>query len=542
MKISFHGASKTVTGSCYLIETFCCKFLIDCGLFQGRKTERELNEADFKFLIDDIDFMILSHAHIDHCGRIPLLYKRGYRNPIYATKATVELCGLLLPDSGHIHESEVEWKNRKRKRAGKTLLEPIYTSQDAVRSLRLFQKRIYDEIIQVNENIKIRFNDGGHILGSSIIEIWINENDKETKIVFSGDLGNMNTAIIRDPSTIDSADYLIMETTYGDRIHLPEKDKIRQLCDVILHTIDKGGNIIIPSFAVGRTQEMIYFLNKHIDEFKGVYDKLMNLPVYIDSPLATSATEVFRNNLNVFDEEAREYIRNGDNPLDFRGLRFTKTVAESKALNQIDEPKIIISASGMCDAGRIKHHLKHNLWRADSTIIFVGYQAFGTLGRYILDGAKTVKIFGEEINVKADIVGIQGFSGHADKNMLLQWVSNFKTKPKQIFLVHGEDEVIKSFSQEIQERFKIKTIIPNMFQSYSVEAFEVTKDRENEFIEEMNIVSDKIKNALDQVEHEYKLMLSSLSKKLENDLSNDEKVKIYKQIVELENKVVTLMN
>jgi len=542
LRISFHGAAKTVTGSCCLIETICCKFLIDCGLFQGRKTERDQNEKDFRFLVSGIDFVILTHSHIDHSGRLPLLYKRGYRNPIYSTKATAELCEIMLPDSGYIQESETEWKNRKRERAGHDLLEPLYTAQDATLCLSLFQRRIYHEIINVNENVKIRFNDAGHILGSSTVEIWINENGKETKLVFSGDLGSKNTAIIRDPEIISSADYLILESTYGDRLHATEQQRIKQLCQAVNMTIDKGGNIIIPSFAVGRTQEMIYYLNSHIEEFKDDYGRIMKLPVFIDSPLATSATEVFRNNLDVFDEEAREYIRNGDNPLDFPGLRFTKTAAESKALNQMKGTKIIISASGMCDAGRIKHHLKHNLWRPESTILFVGYQAVGTLGRYILDGAESVKIFGEEIEVRADIIKIDGFSGHADKNGLLEWLGGFSKLPGKIFLIHGEEGVIEQFSGTIKSRFDVETIVPKMYETFNIDMFEITPEREQELEYEMNVVSDKIKDSIDVIDNEFKLMHSNVSKKIDALLSQDEKLDLYRKLMELEEKIVNLMN
>lgn len=541
MRISFHGAANTVTGSCYLIETVCCRFLIDCGLFQGRQSEKEQNEHDFMFLVSEIDFVILTHSHIDHSGRIPLLYKRGYRNPIYSTKATAELCALMLPDSGYIQESEVEWKNRKRERAGKPVLEPLYTANDALLSLSLFQKRMYDEIITVNENVRIRFNDAGHILGSSIVELWITENGKETKIVFSGDLGTKNTAIIRDPQIIKSADYLILESTYGNREHPSEHQRIRQLCETINNTMDKGGNIIIPSFAVGRTQEMIYYLNKHKDEFTDVYGKIMDLPVYIDSPLATSATEVFRRNLDIFDDEAREYIRNGDNPLDFPGLKFTKTADESRALNNMEGSKIIISASGMCEAGRIKHHLKHNLWRSESTIVFVGYQAVGTLGRYILDGAKTVKIFGEEIEVKADIVKIDGFSGHADRSGLIDWLKGFEKPPGQIFLVHGEQETIEGFSAELKEMFSSDIIVPSLYEAFNIDAAIITKDRESEIKRELSILSDKIKNTISVVDHEYRLMLSNVNKRADEILSDNDKLQLYKQLIELEEKIINLM-
>lgn len=445
MKITFLGAAKTVTGSCFFVETASTKFLVDCGMFQGYSKNNALNEEEFPFNVEELDYIFLTHAHIDHSGRIPRIYIKGFRGQIIATKATVELCAIMLPDSGHIQEYENEWTNRKRLRAGKPPVEPLYTYQDAVNCLELFRKVSYDEVIKINDEIRVRFRDAGHILGSAIIEMWINERGEEIKIVFSGDLGNKDIPILRDPSIIESADYLVIESTYGNRLHNERVDKAEYFLNLINSTIEKGGNVIIPSFAVGRTQELIYELNKK----KEVYDEKLKMlfatPVYIDSPMAISATEVFRNNLDCYDEEAREYIENGDNPLDFPGLQFTRTAEESKALNERKESSIIIAASGMCEAGRIRHHLKHNLWRKDSTIIFVGYQAEGTLGRRLLDGAKKVRLFGEEISVEARIEMIEGFSGHADKEGLLKWIERFNRKPKKIFIVHGEEDAMIEF-------------------------------------------------------------------------------------------------
>lgn len=448
MKITFLGAAKTVTGSCFFVETASTKFLVDCGMFQGYSKNNALNEEEFPFNVEELDYIFLTHAHIDHSGRIPRIYIKGFRGQIIATKATVELCAIMLPDSGHIQEYENEWTNRKRLRAGKPPVEPLYTYQDAVNCLELFRKVSYDEVIKINDEIRVRFRDAGHILGSAIIEMWINERGEEIKIVFSGDLGNKDIPILRDPSIIESADYLVIESTYGNRLHNERVDKAEYFLNLINSTIEKGGNVIIPSFAVGRTQELIYELNKK----KEVYDEKLKMlfatPVYIDSPMAISATEVFRNNLDCYDEEAREYIENGDNPLDFPGLQFTRTAEESKALNERKESSIIIAASGMCEAGRIRHHLKHNLWRKDSTIIFVGYQAEGTLGRRLLDGAKKVRLFGEEISVEARIEMIEGFSGHADKEGLLKWIERFNRKPKKIFIVHGEEDAMIEFSED----------------------------------------------------------------------------------------------
>jgi metallo-beta-lactamase family protein len=468
MNVTFLGAAKTVTGSCYYLEVNNKKILVDCGLFQGHEGDRELNYEPFPFRMDELDYVLLTHAHIDHSGRIPKLYKDGYRGEVIATKATVELCEIMLPDSGHIQEMEIEWTNRKRLRAGKAPVEPLYTYQDAIDCISVFRKVSYDEFIKLQGNITIRFRDAGHILGSSILEMWVNENGHETKIVFSGDLGNKDMPILRDPTIIDSADYLFIESTYGDRLHHQNENKVEKFVDIIIETIEKGGNVVIPSFAVGRTQEIIYDLHKQLSKYDEKIKKLFNIPVYVDSPLAISATEVFRNNLDCYDEEAREYVKNGDNPLDFPTLKFTTTAEESKELNEKDEKMIIISASGMCEAGRIKHHLKHNLWRPESTILFVGYQAEGTLGRKILDGAKKVRIFGEEISVNARIESIDSFSGHADQKGLLDWIDAFKDKPKKIFIIHGEANSQKIFAEKIQQQFNIECIIPDKGETFSI--------------------------------------------------------------------------
>ena len=423
MNITFLGATKTVTGSNFLVEGAGKKFLVDCGMYQGKTTEELENEAPFVFDVKDIDFMLLTHAHIDHSGRIPKLYNEGFRGPIYATKATCDLCAIMLPDSGHIQEQENEWKNKKRKRKGENEIPPLYTAEDAVKSLEIFKKVKYDEIIDVDEHIHVRFNDAGHMLGSSIIEVWVEENGKETKVVFTGDLGNNDIPLLSSPTMIEDADYLVMESTYGDRLHVGTENKANVFLDIVSETLDNGGTVVIPSFAVGRTQEILYELDMIKDQkgkdpkFEAEYDKLMHASVYVDSPLAISATEVFKNNEDLFDDETKAIMDRGDNPLEFPGLKFTRTADESKALNESDEPCIIISASGMCEVGRIKHHLKHNIWNPKSTILFVGYQAPGTLGRSIVDGAKKVKIFGEEFSVKARVEYIEGYSGHADQ----QW-------------------------------------------------------------------------------------------------------------------------
>ena len=445
VKITFLGATRTVTGSNFLVEGAGKKFLVDCGMWQGKAEMEEENRQDFEFNPAEIDFMLLTHAHIDHSGRIPKLYKEGFRNKIYAHKATCDLCALMLPDSGHIQEMESQWKNKKRMRKGEEPLPPIYTAEEAARSLEIFEPVQYDEIIEITPQIQVRFNDAGHMLGSSMIEVWVEEDGKRTKAVFTGDIGNNDIPLLSSPTMIEDTDYLVMESTYGSRLHVKNEQKAQLFLDIVSETLDNGGTVVIPSFAVGRTQEILYEINHLRDdmkdeEFRRKYNTLMKAPVYVDSPLAISATEVFKENMDLFDEETQEEIMRGDNPLEFSGLQFTRTADESKALNEDTKPSIIISASGMCEVGRIKHHLKHNLWNPKSTILFVGYQAPGTLGYNLVNGAKTVKIFGEEIAVNARIEYIEGYSGHADQEWLMNFIYSFIQKPKHIFLVHGEPE------------------------------------------------------------------------------------------------------
>ena len=473
MKITFLGATKTVTGSNFLVEAAGKNFLVDCGMYQGQAENEWENSAPFVFDVNKIDFMLLTHAHIDHSGRIPKLYNDGFRNKVYATKATCELCSIMLPDSGHIQEMEIEWKNRKRVRKGLEPEPPLYTAEDALKCMEIFSPIKYDEIIDIDEHIHVRFNDAGHMLGSAIIEVWAEENGKTTKAVFTGDIGNNDIPLLSSPTMIDDADYLVMESTYGRRLHIRNDEKAELFLNIVAETLDKGGTVVIPSFAVGRTQEILYELNnlkevKKDEEFKKKYQTLMKAPVYVDSPLAISATEVFRNNMDIFDEETREIMKKGDNPLEFPGLQFTKTAEESKALNEKNESSIIISASGMCEVGRIKHHLKHNLWNPNSTILFVGYQAPGTLGRKIVDGAKIVKVFGEDIAINARIEYIEGYSGHADQEWLLNFIYSFLKKPKTIFLVHGEPEGQMILKQKIQGTAEIPVIIPEYGEEYEL--------------------------------------------------------------------------
>ena len=457
MKIKFCGATIGVTGSCHLLTTDRHRVLLDCGQFQGNKEMDDLNWEPFPFDPESIEAVVLSHAHIDHCGRIPLLVKRGFTGDIYCTDATADLLQVMLLDSAYIHEKDAEWQTKKNARTGKPAVEPLYTVQDAERSLKLVKPILYDQLVELNDQMKIVFNDAGHILGSAITEIWVTENDQTSKIVFSGDLGVTNRPILRDPKKIKKADYLIMESTYGGRLHPENSTSIDRLIHIIIATVKRGGSVIIPAFAVGRTQELIYELNMFYEHHPEYQDVLGDLNVYIDSPMATTATEVFRKNAQVFDEETKELILSGDNPLDFKNLIFTRSTAESQALNMNRTPKIIISASGMCEAGRIRHHLKHNLWDPKNSIVFVGYQAEGTLGRALIDGVKEVKLFGETVIVAAEIHNLEGFSGHADQNGLLDWLGGFQKIPKQIFLVHGEEQSKIDFAKVAQERLGLST-------------------------------------------------------------------------------------
>lgn len=546
MKITFLGATKMVTGSNFLVEGAGKKFLVDCGMYQGGDRDEMQNHEPFAYDVNEIDFMLLTHAHIDHSGRIPKLYKEGYRNPVITTKATRDLCSIMLPDSGHIQEQEIEWRNRKRKREGKEPLPPLYTAQDGIDTMEIFKPVNYDEIIEIDPNIYVRFNDAGHMLGSSIIEIWVKEDGKETKAVFTGDLGNNDIPLLSSPTMIETADYLVMESTYGGRLHMRNDDKANLFLNIVSETLDKGGTVVIPSFAVGRTQEILYELNNLKDtqegeDFKKKYATLMKAPVYVDSPLAISATEIFKENANLFDEETQAVIESGDNPLEFLGLQFTRTADESKALNEKNESSIIISASGMCEVGRIKHHLKHHLWDPNSTILFVGYQAPGTLGRRIVDGEKRVKIFGEEIAVNARIEYIEGYSGHADQEWLMNFVYSFITKPKHIFLVHGEptgQEILKS---KIVDEIGLPVTIPEYGQTYTLDENLTMEQTVAPITPQMNVrrdVIDKIrllKNELNDMETIVKE--DYLAKK-----DNEEEISLLKlRLKEIEDQIVKIV-
>ena len=456
MKLTFIGANHEVTGSCHCLEACGKKILVDYGMEQGGNV---YENAELPFAIPDVDYILITHAHIDHTGLLPLLYAEGFRGQIFATQATCDLCNIMLKDSAHIQEMEAEWKNRKARRAGKPEVEPLYTINDAEGVLTHFVPCHYKDVLTLTDGLRIRFTDVGHLLGSASIEVWMEEEGVEKKIVFSGDIGNKNKPLIKNPSYIDEADYVVMECTYGDRTHDRTHEHIDELAQILQETLDRGGNLVIPAFAVGRTQEILYFMRKIKEEklIKGHDD----FEVYVDSPLAVEATQVFTKNImECYDEEAMDLVNRGINPIGFPGLKLSITSEDSKNINFDMTPKVIISAAGMCDAGRIRHHLKHNLWRPECTILFAGYQAVGTLGRSLLEGAQVVKLFGETIDVEAHIEKLDGISGHADMNGLITWVSAFKEKPSQVFLVHGDDDVCTSFAGLLHTDYGFEAAAP----------------------------------------------------------------------------------
>lgn len=472
MILTFFGADHEVTGSCHYLQVGDKKAIVDCGMEQGKDiyVNQELPVA-----AGDIDYIFLTHAHIDHSGLIPLMVKRGFKGQVFATKATCELCNIMLRDSAHIQEFEAEWKSRKAKRAGKEEYEPIYTMADAVAACELMVPVNYDETVSVCDEFQIKFVDAGHLLGSSSIEVKVTEGDVSKTIIFSGDIGNINKPIIKDPKTMNGADYVLIESTYGDRSHEERPDYVKTLARILNETFEKGGNVVIPSFAVGRTQEMLYFLR--IIKRDNMVKNYPNFEVYVDSPLAIEATNVFNNNvIDCFDEETMELINMGVNPLKFDGLKVSVTSNESVAINQNNMPKVILSASGMCEAGRIRHHLKHNLWRENSTILFVGYQAVGTLGRAILEGATTVKLFGEEIAVKARIESLKGISGHGDQKELVKWLEGMKKRPEKVFVVHGEDEVCDIFAKLLRDEHGYDAYAPYSGTQFDLATGELIKE------------------------------------------------------------------
>ena len=445
MKLSFYGADQCVTGSCHCLEVNGKKILVDCGLQQGRD---EIDNAALPFHPGSIDVVLVTHAHIDHSGRIPMLIKNGFQGRIITTRLTADLLDIMLQDSAHIQEQDAEYQNRKNKRAGRPEVQPIYTVADAMQVREYIQPCEYGQKVQVTDDVTAEFIDAGHLLGSASIKLTCHEGGETRTVVFSGDIGNVDQPIIRDPQFYADADYVLMESTYGDRNHTEVWSYTDELAEIIDETLGKGGNVVIPSFAVGRTQELLYFIREIKDQ--GLVKSVPDFPVYIDSPLAKAATTVFCGDLHGYlDEAALELVKDGTHMFSFPNLHLVETTEESRMLNLDKTPKIIISASGMCDAGRIRHHLKHNLWRRDSAVVFVGFQSPGTLGRKLLDGAESVKLFGEEIAVKAKVVNFQGLSSHADHDHLIEWIKAFDPKPAHVFVVHGDADVAPAFADEL---------------------------------------------------------------------------------------------
>ena len=472
MVLEFLGAAHEVTGSCHYLTFGEVHVLVDCGMEQG--PDLYVNQ-EIPVNASEIDYVLVTHAHIDHSGLLPLLYNHGFRGKIFCTRATNQLCEIMLKDSAHIQMFEAEWRNRKAKRSGAPEVVPLYDMNDAMGVLGHFVACDYHQMVQVCEGLVIRFVDAGHLLGSSSIEVWVTEGEETRKLVFSGDIGPGNRPLIKDPEYIKDADYVVMESTYGDREHMAPVDFAPALAAVIKDTFTRGGNLVIPAFSVGRTQEMLYFIRRIKTE--GLLPEFENFEVYMDSPLAIEATNIFIKNVeSCFDDEAVELVRKGINPLAFPGLKYATTGDESKQINFDPNPKVIISSSGMCEAGRIRHHLKHNLWRSESTIVFVGYQAVGTTGRIIIDGAEEIKLFGEPIQIKAEIVQLQGSSGHADKDGLLRWINAFDRKPKKVFVVHGEDSVCDEFTECLKEEYGYDAMAPYTGGSYDLIADRVISE------------------------------------------------------------------
>jgi metallo-beta-lactamase family protein len=467
MKLTFLGAAREVTGSRYYLEACGKRVLIDYGMEQGANV---YENTPLPVSAAEVDYVFLTHAHIDHSGWLPLLYKQGFRGRIFATEATHDLCAIMLMDSAHIQEMEVEWKNRKGKRSGEELAVPVYDTEDAAAVIKLFTPCKYDRDVSVCEGITLRLVDVGHLLGSASVEITVTEEGKSQIIVFSGDIGNSNQPLLRDPEYITKADYVVMESTYGDRSHGPVPDYVSDLVNILTETFERGGNVVIPSFAVGRTQELLYFFRQIKQD--GLIKNHPNFPVYVDSPLAIEATEVFNEHMyDCMDADTLALGKQGVNPIRFDDLRLAVTADDSKLINEEPTPKVILSASGMCDAGRIRHHLKHNLWRSECTVLFVGYQGEGTLGRLLIDGAKKVKLFGESISVAADIRKLAGISGHADQNGLLKWIGSYEGDIRHVFVTHGEDSVAEGFAKRLHDDLGRSATAP-----YNGECWDLTTD------------------------------------------------------------------
>ncbi len=457
IKVTCLGGAGSVTGSCFLVETSRGKkVLVDCGLFQGGAQMEKRNSDDWLFNPGDISSMFLTHAHIDHSGRIPKLVKDGFRGKIITSPPTAELCEIMLLDSAHIQEMEAEWQTKKNKRQSRSAIEPLYTTIDAEQSLKQFSPVERDRIIEVEEGVRARLRNAGHILGSSILELWLDSDEGEVKIVFSGDLGKQNQLIVKDPYEIFAADYVFIESTYGNRLHRSFDDSKTELLEAINYAVSNGEKVIIPAFAVERTQELLYILG----EFQR-NGELPNVPIYLDSPLAIKATQIFRKNKKYYDEEAMAIVKEGFDPFNMPNLKFTSATKDSIAINENPGPAIVMAANGMCTAGRIKHHLKHNLWRPGASVVIVGFQAMGTTGRRIVDGAGSVKIFRENVDVRAKVYTIGGFSAHADQKDLFEWISNFKESNPKVFVIHGESSSSHAFAEKIQNDLHLVSHVPS---------------------------------------------------------------------------------
>ncbi len=456
MKLHFLGAAHEVTGSCTLLTTARHRILIDCGMEQGADM---YENPDLPLLAADIDAVLLTHAHIDHSGRIPMLVAQGFNGPIYTTAATAALCKIMLMDSAHIQEFEAEWRNRKGQRKGADPYVPLYTSEDVSRTLPLIRPCDYNTAYSLFDDVTVRFTDAGHLLGSASISVTVTEGETSETVLFSGDLGNVSRPLIRDPQTPPTADWVVIESTYGDRLHGERPDYVGQLTRILQETLDRGGNLVIPCFAVGRTQEMLYLLRQIKNE--GLIHGHDGFPVWVDSPLAVEATNIYAAGLtDYYDEETLALLERGENPIRLPDLHLSITSDDSRAINFDKTPKVILSASGMCEAGRIRHHLKHNLWRPESTVLFVGYQSEGTIGRKIIDGAPTVKLFGEEIQVRAHVENLNGISGHADRDRMLQWLGDLEEKPRRVFVNHGSDTVCDTFAATIKDTLGLEAVAP----------------------------------------------------------------------------------
>ncbi|MGQ9511618.1 MBL fold metallo-hydrolase RNA specificity domain-containing protein [Thermodesulfitimonas sp.] len=460
MRLNFYGAARTVTGSCFYVEVSGIRLLIDCGLFQGPREIRERNFQPFPFSPASLDYVLLTHAHIDHSGLIPRLCREGFKGKILATGATVDLVGVLLPDAAHIQEMEAKRKNRKAQRAGRPLVEPLYTVADAYDALHFFQKVAYNTEVPLSSTVSATFLDAGHILGAAMILLRTNESGMPMNVLFTGDLGRPGQRLVKDPAVVERADYVIIESTYGNRQH-PQVDEVAVLHDVLWRTYQRGGNVVIPAFAVERTQDLLYDLDRLWQA-----GKTPPVTVYIDSPLAAAVTDIFNRHSECYDSEARSYLRSGENLFSSGFMKFSVSPEESRALNEIKSGLVIIAGSGMCEAGRVRHHLKHNLWRSECTVVFVGYQAQGTLGRHILDGDKSVRIFDEEVAVKAEIVELMSYSAHADQPALLNWLKKMSSAPRQVFVVHGEPEAAETLRLMIEEKLGFNAVVPDYGSSW----------------------------------------------------------------------------